>query len=134
MGQLLQLAVTLTTVDCGSCGGSYAINERYRQQCQDYGRSWTCPYCKTGWGFSGNGELAKAQRELEAEKQPHSACPSARERATRGKDEAGAQAKARRAWRLPGMQSQFPESRPPHELQAQGFRRVSEGAKTKGAG
>lgn len=69
MGQLLQLAVTLTTVDCGECGGSYAINERYRRQCQDYGKSWTCPYCKTGWGFSGNGELEKTRAALAAEQE-----------------------------------------------------------------
>ena len=69
MGQALQLAVALTSVDCGSCGGTYAINERFRKQCQDYGRSWTCPYCKTGWGFSGNGELEKTTRELAAERQ-----------------------------------------------------------------
>lgn len=68
MGQLLTLAVTLTTIDCGECGGSYAINERFRKQCQDHGRSWTCPYCKTGWGFSGRGALQEAQRELEEEK------------------------------------------------------------------
>lgn len=69
MGQLLQLAVNLTSIDCGSCGGTYAINERYRKQCSDYGRTWHCPYCEASWGYSGNGELEKAQRALEAEKQ-----------------------------------------------------------------
>lgn len=69
MGQVLQLSISLYTVDCGSCGGSYAINECYRQQCSDYGRSWTCPYCKTGWGYSGRGELQQKEKELAAEKQ-----------------------------------------------------------------
>lgn len=67
--QALELAVSLTSIDCGECGGTYAINERYRKQCSDLGRSWTCPYCKTDWGYSGNGALDKAKRELEAERQ-----------------------------------------------------------------
>lgn len=69
MGQALQLAVSLTSVDCGQCGGTYAINERFRKQCEDDGRSWHCPYCQTGWGFSGNGALQKAEKELAAERQ-----------------------------------------------------------------
>lgn len=68
MGQALELAVTLTSIDCGGCGGTYAINERFRKQCADYGRSWVCPYCKIGWGYSGNGALERAQKELEAER------------------------------------------------------------------
>ena len=69
MGQVLSLAIQLSTIDCGSCGGTYAINERFRQQCSNYGRSWNCPYCQTGWGYSGNGELEKAQKALAAEQQ-----------------------------------------------------------------
>ncbi len=68
MGLPLQLPITLTSIDCGECGGSYAINERYRQQCADHGRAWTCPYCRCSWGYSGNGALQKAQKELEAER------------------------------------------------------------------
>lgn len=64
MPQALQLLVTMTEIDCGECGGVYAINERYREQCQKHGRSWTCPYCKTGWGFAGNGALQKTELEL----------------------------------------------------------------------
>lgn len=62
MGQpQVNLATVYTQIDCGSCGGVYAINERYRQHCQDYGRSWHCPYCQTGWGFAGKGELKQEQ-------------------------------------------------------------------------
>lgn len=32
------------------------------------GESWTCPYCKTGWGFAGNSDNEKLKREIEAEK------------------------------------------------------------------
>jgi predicted RNA-binding Zn-ribbon protein involved in translation (DUF1610 family) len=67
-GENLALSITLTAVDCGQCGGSYAINERYREQCKKYGRSWTCPYCQTGWGFSGNGDFEKLQKQLESER------------------------------------------------------------------
>lgn len=69
MGQALTLPVTLTSIDCGQCGGTYAINERYRKQCHDHGRDWTCPYCKTIWGYSGNGRLETLEKELAAEKE-----------------------------------------------------------------
>ena len=45
----------LTVVNCGICGGVYAIAERFRQECKEKGRVWTCPYCKTGWGYVENG-------------------------------------------------------------------------------
>lgn len=57
----VQLAVTLTQMDCGVCGGTYAINERYRQQRYEKGGIWHCPYCQTDWGYE-KGEL---QRERE---------------------------------------------------------------------
>ncbi len=52
---------TLTTIDCGECGGTYAIQERYRAQKQQAGGTWNCPYCKTSWGFvlSENEKLKK---------------------------------------------------------------------------
>lgn len=91
MGVALELPVTLTSIDCGQCGGVYAINERYRKQCQDYGRAWHCPYCQTGWGFVGNGALEKAQKALEAEKQRH------QDTLGRLNDETAQRAKAERA-------------------------------------
>lgn len=60
--------VELTTISCGHCGGTYAINERYRKQKHEEGGSWNCPYCQIGWGYSSNGENAKLKRELEAER------------------------------------------------------------------
>lgn len=64
----IQVSVTLTEMSCGECGGTYAISEIYREQRYKKGESWTCPYCKTGWGYSGQGENAKLKRELEEEK------------------------------------------------------------------
>ena len=68
MGIPLAVTVTLTEISCGECGGTYAINERYRQQKYDKSGFWHCPYCDCNWGY-GEGELARAKRELEAEKQ-----------------------------------------------------------------
>lgn len=59
-----QEPVTLTQINCGECGGTYAINERYRQQQYEKGGSWTCPYCKCGWGYSNNNENARLRKEL----------------------------------------------------------------------
>lgn len=67
MGALLNLQVELHSIDCGSCGGTYAINERYRQKCYEDGASWTCPYCKVSWGYS-TGENAKLRKQLAEEK------------------------------------------------------------------
>lgn len=63
----IQVTVELTEINCGACGGTYAINERYRQQKYQKGESWTCPYCRASWGYSGNSENEKLRRELAAE-------------------------------------------------------------------
>jgi len=60
-------SVRLTAINCGVCGGTYAINERYRQQKYEDGGSWNCPYCKTGWGFSNDNENAKLKHQLKNE-------------------------------------------------------------------
>lgn len=62
-----QATVQLTQIDCGKCGGSYAISERYRKQKYEEGASWTCPYCRTGWGYS-EGEVDKLKKQIELEK------------------------------------------------------------------
>ena len=61
-------SVELTAISCGECGGTYAINERYRAQKQQKGGYWTCPYCKCSWGFGDQSENARLKRELEAER------------------------------------------------------------------
>ena len=65
----IQVTVELTEINCGECGGTYAINERYRQQKYQKGETWSCPYCRVSWGYSGNSENEKLRRELQAEKQ-----------------------------------------------------------------
>jgi hypothetical protein len=72
---LNQTVVQLTQINCGECGGTYAINERYREQQYQKGGTWTCPYCKVGWGYSHDNENSRLKGRLaEAE---------ARERAER---------------------------------------------------
>lgn len=56
----------LSVIHCGQCGGGYAIAARFRRECQLYGRSWTCPYCKTGWGYSKNNEIDRLKKQVES--------------------------------------------------------------------
>lgn len=69
----LNVPVNFEEVNCGECGGIYAINARYHSQKREKGGGWTCPYCKTSWGFFGKTPVEKAREELEAEKQRHRA-------------------------------------------------------------
>ena len=71
MGAAIQLAVTLATVDCGQCGGTYAINERFRDKKREDGGGWTCPYCKCSWGFFGETPAQKNARLLKEEQERH---------------------------------------------------------------
>lgn len=68
MGQALQLAVTLTSIDCGVCGGTYAISENYRENKWKTGGCWNCPYCQCRWGYSNDNELARTKKALEQER------------------------------------------------------------------
>ena len=58
--------VKLTTIDCGECGGTYAISERYRQHKFENSGTWHCPYCKTSWGFTGS-EIDNLKEKLRNE-------------------------------------------------------------------
>jgi len=60
----LELAITLTEIDCGQCGATYAINERYRAHCAEHGRTWHCPYCQTAWGYVKGALQAEKERHL----------------------------------------------------------------------
>lgn len=63
------LNVEFTIINCGECGGSYAINERYRAHQESKGGSWTCPYCKVGWGYekAHKSKLERLQAEVAAQ-------------------------------------------------------------------
>jgi hypothetical protein len=68
MSQTITFGVDLTTINCGACGGTYAISEVYREKKYQTGGSWHCPYCEVGWGYSGNSENEKLKRDLAAER------------------------------------------------------------------
>jgi hypothetical protein len=59
------LQVQFTQIDCGRCGGVYAINERYRANRHEEGKSWNCPYCQCCWGYA-EGENDKLKKEVAA--------------------------------------------------------------------
>lgn len=67
----------LSTINCGQCGGIYAINERYRRQKEEKGGTWNCPYCKTGWGYAKSKiqelreSIAEKERVLALERSRH---------------------------------------------------------------
>lgn len=55
----------LTTMNCGVCGGVYAIQEVYRKECHSKAKCWTCPYCRCSWGYPGKTEADKLRARLE---------------------------------------------------------------------
>ncbi len=68
LGQrVVELTTSFTTVSC-SCGGVYALPERYVEKKREVGGSWTCPYCKVGWGYSGKSQIEELSRELARER------------------------------------------------------------------
>lgn len=64
----INFEVTLTEINCGECGGTYAINERYRKQKHEDGGAWNCPYCECGWGYADNNENSRLRKQLAQEK------------------------------------------------------------------
>lgn len=67
----LKVEVDLASVSCGECGGTYAIAERYRRKAEEEGTSWTCPYCKVGWGYRNAGTNEKLKKQLVASQAAH---------------------------------------------------------------
>lgn len=62
--QTIEFGVELTTINCGECSATYAINERYRQNRERDGDGWHCPYCQVGWGYFGRGKVEKLEKQL----------------------------------------------------------------------
>lgn len=58
-----EFIVQLTTINCGNCGGVYAINEVYRQKQERDAGSWNCPYCKIGWGYKET-EVSRLKKQI----------------------------------------------------------------------
>jgi hypothetical protein len=58
-------AVTLTQINCGECGGTYAINERFRLHKYENNGGWHCPYCDCQWGYFGQTQNDNLRKQLE---------------------------------------------------------------------
>lgn len=57
---------TLTTIEC-TCGGVYAISEKFRAEAYELGnrlKTWHCPYCQCDWGFGGKSQKQKLEDDL----------------------------------------------------------------------
>ena len=64
MSLALALEIDFTTVECGECGGVYALTTRYHAQKRNKGGFWNCPYCQCGWGFNEDcSEFERLRRE-----------------------------------------------------------------------
>jgi hypothetical protein len=83
------VTVRLTQMNCGECGGTYAINERYREQKYKESGFWHCPYCQCSWGYS-EGENARLKQQVE---QARNNEKWQRERAERANERADQQAR-----------------------------------------
>lgn len=51
-GCKINCTTSLHVVNCGMCGGTYALSTCYVNKKREHGGFWTCPYCKCSWGYS----------------------------------------------------------------------------------
>lgn len=57
-------SVTLEAIDCGSCGATFALNAKFLENARRSKGGYTCPYCRTGWGWQ-KSEAEKLREQLE---------------------------------------------------------------------
>ena len=95
-GAQLRAPTKLTTMDCGKCGGTFALNERFRLEREENGGSWYCPYCRTSWRYT-ESENDKLRRQLKnAEKRAEWARQDAKHAENRRRAAAGQLTKIKR--------------------------------------
>ncbi len=63
MSNTISFSVELTTIDCGQCGATYAISEKYRVHKYQESGFWHCPYCQCSWGYS-EGQNTKLKNQI----------------------------------------------------------------------
>ena len=64
-GCKVEITTELHVINCGECGGTYALSKKYVKKKQEHGGFWTCPYCKCGWVYSKEAsEVEKLERQL----------------------------------------------------------------------
>jgi len=61
--ETITIGTELKVIQCGECGGIYALNKRYVDKKWEDGGYWTCPYCKNGWGY-GESEMDRLKKKL----------------------------------------------------------------------
>ena len=83
----INVEVSLTEINCGCCGGTYAINERYRKQKYEEGGGWNCPYCRANWGFFSDNENKRLRKKLEQEEKRRKWAEENAQRARESADE-----------------------------------------------
>ena len=64
----IHVKIELSEINCGICGGVYAINERYRNQKEVEGGGWCCPYCQCDCGYFGETKEQLLEKQLEIQK------------------------------------------------------------------
>lgn len=57
--------VTLEKESCGKCGGVFALNKTFLDHARANCGGYTCPYCKTPWGWN-ESEADRLRKQLEA--------------------------------------------------------------------
>lgn len=65
---VVNVTASLSVVNCGKCGGTYAIAGRHVSWCREHGGGWTCPYCKCSWGYFGDTEADRLKKQVEQER------------------------------------------------------------------
>lgn len=88
-------SVVLTVINCGDCGGTYSINEKFRATCYHKGTGWTCPYCKSGWGYYKNNKDAEIARLKRAKERADMAAREAHQQTVDANNRARAQKAAK---------------------------------------
>lgn len=56
--------VTLRRIDCGKCGGVFALTDTFVNHAATNKGSYHCPYCKTLWSWSAS-EADRLRQQLE---------------------------------------------------------------------
>jgi hypothetical protein len=65
-GAIVDFTSQMSIVNCGCCGGVYALSKRYIQMKRVNGGYWNCPYCKNSWGYSKeNSEVEQLKNRID---------------------------------------------------------------------
>ncbi len=66
-GTRVAFSSSLKVIDCGGCGGTYALSSHFLDNRRKDGESWTCPYCRQWMAYCEN-ENDRLKKDLERQK------------------------------------------------------------------